>query len=122
MTHDQSDVRRRRASASPDDKSDFTGQGSNSLGATQVANGKDVDDQYSSVAPSQHRKGLGVKGNRDAHGREIPDSTKYLYSYADWRPTSDKETLAHCYENNEGMKDKRFKVFVDNPPTWNPKT
>lgn len=45
-----------------------------------------------------------------------------MYTYADWRPTNDNETLANSYENNEGMKDKRFKVFVDNPPTWNAKS
>lgn len=78
-------------------------------------------DRASQVAPSQYNKGLGVKGTRDRLGREVPDATKYLYTYVDWRPTNEKETLLSCYESNKG-KNTKFKVFVDNPPQWNPKT
>lgn len=74
------------------------------------------------VATSQYYKGLGVRGNRDNYGREIPDSSKYLYSYVEWRPTSDKETMHSNYENGEKGKNVKYKVFVDNPPQWNPKT
>ena len=46
-----------------------------------------------------------------------------MYSYTDWRPTNDKETMINVYEqtqtNQEGQK---YRVFVDNPPQWNPKT
>jgi len=65
---------------------------------------------------------LGVKGVRDGHGREIPDSTKYFYSYVDWRPTSEQDTLLFNYENGERGKNTKYKTFVDNPPQWNPKT
>ena len=73
------------------------------------------DDATSSIAPSQYVKGLGVKGNRDYYGREIPDSLKYNYSYLDWRPTSDRETLLACYDKEKG-KNRKMKIFVDNPP------
>jgi len=74
------------------------------------------------VPPSQHQKGLGVKGTRDSAGREVPDSRKYAYTYVDWRPTNDRETLLHSHENGNVGRNTRYKVFVDNPPQWNPKT
>ena len=82
---------------------------------------RSAKDAISIVAPSQYDKGLGVKGNRDHLGREVPGSSKYLYTYVDWRPTNDKEGLLACYESNKG-KNTKFKIFVDNPPQWNPKT
>jgi len=73
-------------------------------------------DKESKVAESQHYKGLGVKGTRDKYGREIPDSSLYTYTYMDWRPTSEKETMLASYENKELGKNSKYKVFVDNPP------
>lgn len=53
----------------------------------------------------------------------IPDKSKFIYSYTDWRPTNDKETLLSQYEINQGQHTKqKYKIFVDNPPQWNPKT
>ena len=65
---------------------------------------RSAKDAISIVAPSQYDKGLGVKGNRDHLGREVPDSSKYLYTYVDWRPTNDKEGLLACYESNKGFQ------------------
>ena len=67
------------------------------------------------VAQSQYVKGLGVKGTRDKYGREIPDTTKYLYTYVDWRPVNEHETLIECHEAGRG-RNTRFRTFVDNPP------
>jgi hypothetical protein len=74
------------------------------------------------AATSQHQKALGVKGTKDQHGREVPDSSKYFYSYVDWRPTSEQDTIVHNFENGERGKNVKYKTFVDNPPQWNPKT
>lgn len=80
------------------------------------------NQEYSVAATSQHQKALGVKGVRDNQGREIPDGSKYFYSYVDWRPTSEQDTLVYNYENGERGKNVKYKTFVDNPPQWNPKT
>lgn len=83
---------------------------------------QDMDDQSSSqVAPSQYVKGLGVKGTRDKYGREIPDQSKYLYQFVDWRPVAEQETLLNSYLSGRG-KNAKYRTFVDNPPQWNPKT
>ena len=56
------------------------------------------------------------------HGRELPDTSKYIYTFVDWRPTNDHETMLACFENGQKGKNVRYKQFVDNPPQWNPKS
>lgn len=81
------------------------------------------NNKYSVAATSQHQKALGVKGTRDNYGREIPDGKKYLYTYSDWRPTNETDTMLSTFERNNGeSRGTKFKIFVDNPPQWNPKT
>ena len=53
---------------------------------------------------------------------EMPDSKKYHYSYEEWRPTNIKETLLYNHDHGQVGRDSRYKVYVDNPPQWNPKT
>ena len=75
----------------------------------------DIEVASSRVAASQFQKGLGIKGNRDKYGREIADATKYHYSYVDWRPINENETLMECHEAQRG-KNTKYRTFVDNPP------
>lgn len=81
----------------------------------EIEDSRSKQDDTSSVAPSQFLKGLGVKGNRDYFGRDIPDSLKYKYTFTDWRPTNDRETMLATYHRDK-KNNRKYKIFVDNPP------
>lgn len=105
--------------------SDATVHSANARGEGNATNDRrdDSSDRFSAVPPSQHQKGLGVRGARDSIGREIPDPDRYSYTFHDWRPTNDKETLLWQFQHNlDNVRNKRMKVFVDNPPAWNAKS
>ena len=42
--------------------------------------------------------------------------SKFSFKFVDWRPTSDKETLLHAFENQPDLKNVKYRVFIDNPP------
>jgi hypothetical protein len=69
---------------------------------------------------------------------EDSNDDKYIFTAIDWRPTQEQETLLAMFESDQLMLRRKkigdaqdldqeklsqqYRLFVDNPPLWNPKT
>ena len=49
-------------------------------------------------------------------------SKKIIYKFNDWQPKNEKETMLSLFEQSKKEINENYKLFTDNPPTWNPKT
>ena len=72
----------------------------------------------------QNKKGQG-NDNDDVDNNSKHSSLsnkKVNYKFIDWQPKNEKETMLSLFEQNKKEINDNYKLFTDNPPTWNPKT
>ena len=72
----------------------------------------------------QNKKGQGNEADDvDNYSKHSSLSNKKVnYKFVEWQPKNEKETILALFEQNKKEINDNYKLFTDNPPTWNPKT
>ena len=72
----------------------------------------------------QYKKGQGNEADDvDNYSKHSSLSNKKVnYKFVEWQPKNEKETILALFEQNKKEINDNYKLFTDNPPTWNPKT